>query len=98
MISITIVGRVVNDIYIRTSETGQQDLCFSVASNRGDHVDYVDCYVSDKRILKFASDYVKKGSAIVVHGEFVSRNYEGKRYWTCFVSGMGFTPTNKSNS
>ena len=98
MISITIVGRVVNDIDIRTSKAGQQYLCFSVASDRGDHVDYVDCYVSDERILKFASDYVKRGSAVVVHGEFVSRNYEDKRYWNCFVSGMGFTPTNRSDS
>lgn len=95
MISITIVGRVVNDIEIRSSKTVKQYICFSVASDRGDHVDYVDCSISDERIVKFASDYVKKGSAVVVSGELISRDYEGKRYWTCFVSGMGFAPTNK---
>lgn len=98
MISITIVGRVVNDIDIRASKAGQQYLRFSVASDRGDGADYMDCYTSDERILKFASDYVKKGSAVVVNGELASRDYEGKRYWTCYVSGMGFAPTNRSNS
>ena len=98
MISITIVGRTVNDMEVKASKTGQQYLRFSVASDRGDAVDYMDCYVSDERIVKFASDYVKKGSAVVVNGVLVSREYEGKRYWTCFVSGMGFAPTNKSNS
>lgn len=98
MISITIVGRTVNDMDVKESKTGQKYLCFSVASERGDAVDYMDCYVSDERIVKFASDYVKKGSAVVVTGKLISRDYEGKRYWTCFVSGMGFAPTNKSNS
>lgn len=95
MISITIVGRIVNDMEVREAKTGQKCLRFSVASDRGDAVDYMDCYVSDKRILKFASEYVKKGSAVVVNGELISRDYEGKRYWMCFVSGMGFAPTNK---
>lgn len=95
MISITIVGRVVNDMEVRESKTGTKYLRFSVASDRGDATDYMDCHVSDERIVKFASDYVKKGSAVVVSGELISRDYEGKRYWTCFVSGMGFAPTNK---
>lgn len=95
MISITTVGRTVNDMEVKESKTGQKYLRFSVASDRADAVDYVDCYVSDERILKFASDYVKKGSAVVVNGELVSREYEGTRYWTCFVSSMGFAPTNK---
>lgn len=98
MISITIVGRTVNDMEVKESKMGAKYINFSVASDRWNAVDYVDCYVSDERILKFASEYVKKGSAIVVNGELVSREYEGKRYWTCFVSSMGFAPTNKSNS
>ena len=95
MISITIVGRTVNDMEVKVSKTGTKCIRFSVASDRGDAADYLDCYVSDERIVKFASDYVKKGSAVVVSGELISRDYEGKRYWTCFVSGMGFAPTNK---
>ena len=95
MILTTIVGRIVNDMEVKESKTGQKYLRFSVASDRGDSVDYMDCYVSDERILKFASDYVKKGSAVVVNGEVASREYEGKRYWTCFVYSMGFAPTNK---
>lgn len=95
MISITIVGRTVNDMEVKESKTGQKYLRFSVASDRGDATDYMDCYVSDERILKFASDYVKKGSAVVVSGELISRDYEGKRYWTCFLSSMVFAPTNK---
>lgn len=98
MISITIVGRTVNDMELKESKTGTKYICFSVASDHGDAVDYMDCYVSDERIVKFASDYVKKGSAVVVNGELVSRDYEGKRYWTCFVSGMGFTQQTKNNS
>lgn len=98
MISITIVGRTVNDMEVRETGARNKYLRFSVASDRGDATDYMDCYVSDERILKFASDYVKKGSAVVVNGELASRNYEGKRYWTCYVSGMGFAPTNRSNS
>lgn len=95
MILTTIVGRTVNEMEVKVSKTGQQCLRFSVASDRGESVDYLDCYVSDERIVKFASDYVKKGSAVVVNGELISRDYEGKRYWTCFVSSMGFAPTNK---
>lgn len=95
MILTTIVGRTVNDMEVKESKTGQKYVRFSVASDRGDATDYVDCYVSDERILKFATEYVKKGSAVVVNGELISRDYEGKRYWTCFVSGMGFAPTNK---
>lgn len=95
MILTTIVGRTVNEMEVKESKTGTKYLRFSVASDRGDATDYMDCYVSDERILKFASEYVKKGSAVVVNGELVSRDYEGKRYWTCYVSGMGFAPTNK---
>lgn len=95
MISITIVGRVVNDMEVKQSKTGTNYIRFSVASDRGDATDYIDCYASDERIVKFASDYVKKGSAVVVAGELTSREFESKRYWTCFVSGMGFAPTNK---
>lgn len=95
MILTTIVGRTVNEMEVKESKTGTKYLRFSVASDRGDATDYMDCYVSDERIVKFASDYVKKGSAVVVTGELISRDYEGKRYWTCFVSGMGFAPTNK---
>ena len=95
MILTTIVGRTVNEMEVKESKTGTKYLRFSVASDRGDATDYMDCYVSDERIVKFASDYVKKGSAVVVNGELISRDYEGKRYWTCFVSSMGFAPTNK---
>lgn len=95
MILTTIVGRTVNNMEVKETKTGQQCVRFSVASDRGDATDYIDCYVSDERILKFASEYVKKGSAVVVSGELTSRDYEGKRYWTCFVSSMGFAPTNK---
>lgn len=97
MISITIVGRTVNEMEVKESKTGTKYLRFSVASDRGGAVDYMDCYVPDERIVEFASEYVKKGSAVVVNGVLVSRDYEGKRYWTCCVSGMGFAPTNKSN-
>lgn len=95
MILTTIVGRTVNEMEVKESKTGTKYLRFSMASDRGDAVDYMDCYVSDERIVKFASDYVKKGSAVVVNGELVSRDYEGKCYWTCYVFGMAFAPTNK---
>lgn len=89
MKQITIAGGIGRDAVIRRTNDGDAITGFSVGVNDGygdkKRTIWFDCSIFGKRGEKLA-DYLTKGSRVVVSGEFGTREYEGKTYFTVRVS------------
>lgn len=89
MKQITIAGGIGKDAVIRRTNDGDAITGFSVGVNDGygdkKRTIWFDCSIFGKRGEKLA-DYLTKGSRVVVSGEFGTREYEGKTYFTVRVS------------
>ncbi len=89
MKQITIAGGIGKDAVIRRTNDGDAITGFSVGVNDGygdkKRTIWFDCSIFGKRGEKLA-DYLTKGSRVVVSGEFGTREYEGKTYFTVRVN------------
>lgn len=89
MKQITIAGGIGKDAVIRRTNDGDAITGFGVGVNDGygdkKRTIWFECSIFGKRGEKLA-DYLTKGSRVVVSGEFGTREYEGKTYFTVRVN------------
>lgn len=76
--TITLMGRLVRDPELRTTQSGKEVASFTVAVQRSrsknGETDFIPVVVWDKT-AKFVCDYFRKGSMIAVTGSLQTRNY-----------------------
>ena len=78
--SINIMGRMVADATMRTTQTGKMVAAFRIACDRGCKdagADFFDC-VAWSKSAEFVSKYFPKGSMIAITGRLQSRQYDDK--------------------
>ncbi len=79
-----IVGRITNDLQLKTTESGREVLSFSVATNRnwkdqsGQKQERTDFHnvVAWANTAKTIAEYMVKGQEILVEGRLETRDYE----------------------
>lgn len=80
-----ITGRLTADSSIQYFESGKVKTTFSIAvdsyMNKEKFTTFIPCSIWDKQ-AEFAAEYFKKGKTVSVFGELISREYEGKTYYT----------------
>ena len=72
---VTLIGRLVNDPKMFSTETGKSKTFFAVACGRKDKVEFISCTAWDK-IAENLSSFKKKGDEIAVRGHLVNRSKE----------------------
>lgn len=76
--TITLMGRLVRDPELRTTQSGKEVASFTVAVQRSrsknGETDFIPVVVWDKT-AKLVCDYFRKGSMIAVTGSLQTRNY-----------------------
>jgi single-strand DNA-binding protein len=81
MIILTATGRVGKDAELRTTNSGDKILSFSVGSDIGygqnKSTVWLDCSIWGKRGESLVS-YIQKGTSVTVIGEFGQRTYQNK--------------------
>jgi single-strand DNA-binding protein len=104
-----LMGRIVNDLEVRQTQSGVACLQFTVAVDRGFKnqngeydTDFISC-VAWKERAEFISRYFGKGKMIAVEGELRSRTYDDKNgtkhYVTeLFVDQASFTGEKQETS
>jgi single-strand DNA-binding protein len=82
--TITICGRICNELELKTTTTGTEVLSFTVAcerdfknSNGEKEADFIDV-VAYKNTAVFVSKYFAKGRMAIVDGRLQTRNWEDK--------------------
>ena len=97
-----IMGRIVNDLEVRQTQSGVACLSFTVAVDRGFKnangeydTDFISC-VAWKEKAEFIGKWFSKGKMIAVEGQLRSRTYEdkngAKHYITeVYVDSASFT-------
>jgi len=98
----TIFGNITRDAENRTTQNGNTVTSFSVAENdrRTKETIFYDCSYWGQG-GKNVSEYLKKGSSVLVTGKFGTREYNGKTYLTVNVYDLqlaGGRPQNNNNS
>lgn len=88
---ITIAGRLTRNAELRRSQSGDPVLGFSVAvddrSTRDKTTLFFDCSIWGKR-GEVLAQYLKKGTAITVSGDFSTREHDGKTYLQVRVNDL----------
>ena len=87
MNSVSLIGRLVRDIDIKTTNTGKAVTSFTVAvDRRGDGADFIRCVAYDKT-AELLQRYVHKGQQVAIDGRLHTDSYEkdGRRVHTCEV-------------
>jgi len=75
---VNLVGRLSNDIELKTTQSGKYVVSFTVAINKfGDGADFIPCVAWNKS-AEFLSNYAKKGNRVSVDGRLSQRTYETK--------------------
>ena len=99
---VVIIGRIVNDLEVRQTQSGVACLQFTVAVERnfknanGEYdTDFISC-VAWRESAEFINRYFSKGRMIAVEGQLRSRTYEdkngSKHYITeVYVDSASFT-------
>lgn len=99
---VVLMGRIVNDLEVKQTQSGVACLQFTVAVDRGFKnqsgeydTDFISC-VAWKEKAEFINKYFSKGKMIAVEGQLRSRTYEdkngAKHYVTeLFVYSVSFT-------
>ena len=91
MKAICIAGRLGKDAALRRTQDGTAVLGFSVAVDDGygqnKSTMWFDCSVWGKRAEALAQ-YLTKGTAVAVSGEFGTREHEGRTYLTVRVDNV----------
>lgn len=85
-LDVTAIGNATKDGQLRTLNSGETVLNFSIARNdrRTKEVTYIECSVWGKLASSIAP-YVLKGSKVYVCGELGTREWEGRTSLTCRV-------------
>ena len=80
MNSVKFLGRTTSDIELKKTNSGKAVATFSFAVKRPYAKDTTDFFnlVAWERTAELLSDYVKKGTMIVVEGYLTNRTYEAK--------------------
>lgn len=88
-----ITGRLTADSEIKYYESGKCKTTFSLALdsyiNKEKFTTFIPCAIWDKQ-AEFAAEYFKKGKTVSVFGELISREYEGKTYYTVNCKTVNF--------
>ena len=79
---ISIMGRIVNDLELKTTPNGVDVISFAIACDRdytnGDkHTDFIDC-VAWRGTAQFISKYFAKGRMIIIAGKLQTRPWTDK--------------------
>ena len=77
---IELLGRLVNNVEIKTSKNDKEYAIFTIAVKRKldkDKTDFIDC-IAFGNIVKPLSEYTEKGNRIIVCGELNTNEYENK--------------------
>ena len=89
-----IMGRIVNDLEIRQTQSGVACLSFTVAVDRGFKnangeydTDFISC-VAWRETCEFIAKYFSKGKMIAVEGQLRSRTYEDKNGTKHYVTEL----------
>ena len=80
MNSINIVGRLVQDPELKTTNSGKSVCSFTLAVNRPrvkDTTDFINC-VAWNQSAEYLTNYGRKGSLVAVTGVLTSRKYDDK--------------------
>lgn len=82
--NVTLLGRICNDIELRTTTTGKEVAAFCIAVDRSfakageqRQTDFINI-VAWGSTAKFIKDYFSKGSMIAIQGSIQTRSYEDK--------------------
>jgi len=98
---VSIIGRAVKDVELRTTQNGKNIATISVASNaQGERTNFFDVIVFDK-LAEIASKYVKKGKQIAVSGNLQQRSWEdksGNKRYTVEIIGRAMQLLGKHES
>ena len=98
---VSIIGRAVKDVELRTTQNGKNIATISVASNaQGERTNFFDVIVFDK-LAEIASKYVKKGKQIAVSGNLQQRSWEdksGNKRYTVEIIGRTMQLLGKNES
>jgi single-strand DNA-binding protein len=98
---VSIIGRAVKDVELRTTHNGKNIATISVASNaQGERTNFFDVIVFDK-LAEIASKYVKKGKQIAVSGNLQQRSWEdksGNKRYTVEIIGRTMQLLGKNES
>lgn len=108
MNKLSLVGRIVRDVDIRTSQNGKTIARFTVAAqrkyknNEGNYdSDFIPCVAFDKS-AEFIEKYFKKGDMIGITGRMQSGSYEGQngKVYTldCYVDEAEFVGSKGSSN
>lgn len=85
------IGRIVNDLELRTTSNNNSVCQFTIAINDGygekERTDFIDCVVWNKRAENLCK-YCEKGTKVAVEGKLQTDSYEkdGKKIKTTKVS------------
>lgn len=80
MNTINLVGRLVQDPELKTTQSGKSVCSFTLAVNRPrvkDTTDFINC-VSWNQSAEYLTNYGRKGSLVAVTGVLTSRKYDDK--------------------
>jgi len=98
---VSIVGRAVKDVELRTTQNAKNIATISVASNaQGERTNFFDVIVFDK-LAEISSKYVKKGKQIAVSGNLQQRSWEdksGNKRYTVEIIGRTMQLLGKNES
>ena len=88
---LTIAGTVGKDSTIRTTNSGDEVLGFSVAVSNGKDKDatWYDCAIWGDRARKL-EQHIKKGTRLTLYGRPTARSHEGKAYLGLNVDNFTF--------
>ena len=82
--TITIAGRICNDLELKVTNTGTEIVSFTVACERDfkdkngeKQTDFIDC-VAFKNTAQFVSKFFTKGRMAIVNGQLQTRTWEDK--------------------
>ena len=100
---VSLLGRLTRDVEVTYTQSGKAYARFSIAVSRGtsnrDEVDFINCIAWEKR-AETISQYLKKGSRILVQGRITTGSYEKNgetRYTTdVVVNNFDFIETKSS--
>ena len=80
MNTINLVGRLVQDPELKTTQSGKSVCSFTLAVNRPrvkDTTDFINC-VAWNQSAEYLTNYGRKGSLVAVNGVLTSRKYDDK--------------------
>lgn len=104
MNKVILVGRIANDLEIKTSNSGKSYLRFALATKSGKETDFINCLIFDKG-AELLTQYTGKGGLISVSGRLHITSVEkedGKKitYTDVLISDFEFLqkkPTGSAN-